>query len=62
MKPADQKAPTVRLTTPEALSTVNTNDIQFTGTITDESEISEFTIAGEAVELTYDQEKKQYTF
>ncbi|MED1605849.1 S8 family serine peptidase [Cytobacillus kochii] len=62
VKPADQKAPTVRLTTPEALSTVNTNDIQFTGTITDESEIREFTIAGEEVELTYDQEKKQYTF
>ncbi|MBN6885079.1 lactocepin [Cytobacillus horneckiae] len=58
----DKKAPEVYLDSPDALGTVNTNDVKFTGKVVDESDIDEFTIAGQDVELTYNEEKAEYTF
>ncbi|OXT16069.1 lactocepin [Bacillus sp. OG2] len=58
----DKTVPYVYLNEPAALEVYNTNDLNVSGTIKEESDMKEFTINGEAVELTYNEEKEQYEF
>ncbi|MCG5102644.1 cell wall-binding repeat-containing protein [Oceanobacillus alkalisoli] len=48
----DGDIPNIYVETPETFEAFNTNEVQITGTVEDKSEIVEFTISGEDVELT----------
>jgi lactocepin len=58
----DKTVPYVFLDEPAALEVYNTNDLNVSGTIKEESEMKGFTINGQEVELTYNEEKEQYEF
>ncbi len=58
----DKTVPYVYLDEPAALEVYNTNDLNVSGTIKEESDMKEFTINGQEVELTYNEEKEQYEF
>ncbi|PLR85080.1 lactocepin [Bacillus canaveralius] len=59
---SDKTNPEVYLENPAALAIYNTNNINFTGRIVEQSGLKEFTIAGQPVEVTYNEAKKQYDF
>ncbi|AGX06539.1 truncated lactocepin precursor [Bacillus sp. NRRL B-14911] len=58
----DKTIPYVYLTEPAALEVYNKNDLNVKGTIKEESGIKEFTIDGKSVDVTYNEDKKQYEF
>ncbi|SFC22640.1 lactocepin [Bacillus sp. OV322] len=59
---ADTKIPAVYILTPEALSVSDKNTVNIAGYIEEPSGLKEFTIDGKSVPLTYDQQKKRYSF
>ena len=58
----DKAAPSVYITSPEALSVTNTKNVTITGYIKEASGIKEFKIDDKNVPVKYNEEKKQYEF
>ncbi len=58
----DQTIPYVYLNEPAALEVYNTNDLNVTGTITEESGLKEFTIDGQDIEVVFNEESGEYEF
>ncbi|MGM0837611.1 MAG: cell wall-binding repeat-containing protein [Bacillota bacterium] len=58
----DNENPIITVTTPDTFSIHNTSDIKVAGTVTDHTEIKEFSVNGQQTELVWDAEKSVYTF
>lgn len=58
----DTTIPTILLNDPEALGVFNSKEVPFSGTIKDESGVKTFTIAGENVDTSYNEESGLYEF
>lgn len=54
--------PVITVNTPETFSIHDTSDVKVAGTVTDETEIKEFTVNGQATELVWDEENSVYNF
>ncbi|WP_404459644.1 cell wall-binding repeat-containing protein [Sutcliffiella horikoshii] len=58
----DDANPVITVQTPATFSVHNTSDVEVAGTISDETEIVEFTVNGQEAELGWDEENSVYTF
>ncbi|NLP52724.1 S8 family serine peptidase [Bacillus sp. RO1] len=58
----DDANPVITVLTPATFSVHNTSEVEVAGTISDETEIVEFTVNGQEAELGWDEEKSVYTF
>ncbi|WP_282033748.1 cell wall-binding repeat-containing protein [Metabacillus indicus] len=58
----DGTIPSIIAELPEALGTYATSEVPVKGYITDESKVTNFTVAGKPVELTWNAELKRYEF
>jgi lactocepin len=58
----DSENPIITVTTPATFSIHNTSDVKVAGTVSDSSEIKEFSVNGQATELVWDAEKSVFNF
>ncbi|HWO78176.1 MAG TPA: S8 family serine peptidase [Bacillus sp. (in: firmicutes)] len=58
----DSTVPYVNLVNPEAFTIFNSSEVELSGTINEPSGLKEFTIAGHAVETTFNEETNLYEF
>lgn len=58
----DEEGPVIYVDTPDTFSIHSTSDVRITGKVTDASEIVEFTIQDEDVDLTWNEDGGYYTF
>jgi lactocepin len=58
----DTVAPDVHITSPGALTFVNTRNVPVTGYVTDPAGLASLTVGGKAVDLVYNDATKRYTF
>ncbi|CAM4118241.1 S8 family serine peptidase [Mesobacillus thioparans] len=58
----DTTIPYIHITSPKAVSVYDSNEIEVTGYVTDESKIRELSVAGKQVELVWNENEKRYDF
>lgn len=58
----DSQNPVITVTTPETFSVHNKSEVKVAGTVSDQSEIKEFTVNGQTTELVWNAEKSIYNF
>ncbi|WP_081772898.1 S8 family serine peptidase [Bacillus sp. EB01] len=60
--PDDVTIPYIHATSPEPLGVYDTNEVPVSGYVSDQTKLTNFTVNGESVELTWDSEDQRYEF